>query len=450
MTPGPRADLRLGRLTAVWLPLAATFLLVTGATPVINACINRLPDRNHELDLAAFALFLSCIVVLHSPLFVTREIAIKLGVDRAGARRALRFCLLAAAVISAAQLAIGLTPAGTWVLRVFSSSERVVAGAQDAFRWIWPAPFLIAIRGVYQAHQIRKDDTLFVGLGTAARLLLVALFGLLLAPRVGIPGPVLGSVAVVLGILVETVFSVVRIRHVEPLPETSTQEPLSVLGFALPLMFANLLGVFTSLFYLRVAAQVPEHVQEASLAAYQEARPLAWIFSAGGFALQSLTTAKVRDESDEGPMLRFSLIVGAGLSVALGLVVFVAPLRDWILIDLLGEERGGMVVEFAVPTLMVAVALPLLQAFRFTVRGVLISRGRTRTITVANIVTLTLVAIALAFGIVPPTENGSLNAYLVWIGVLLLELAMLVRFLYRPGDGDLPAPTRAGYESAGG
>ncbi|MHC4957774.1 MAG: hypothetical protein ACYTGN_05310 [Planctomycetota bacterium] len=450
MIPEVRPDLRLGRLTTVWLPLAATFLLVTGATPVINACINRLPERDHELDLAAFALFLSCIVVLHSPLFVTREIAIKLGVDQAGARRAMRFCLLAAGVISAAHLVMGLTPAGTWVLRGFSSSETVVASAQEAFRWVWPAPFLIAIRGVYQAHQIRKDDTLFVGLGTAARLLLVALFGLLLAPRVGIPGPVLGAVAVVLGILVETLFSVFRIRHVEPLPESSTQEPPSVLGFALPLMFANLLGVFTSLFYLRVAGLVPEDLQEASLAAYQEARPLAWIFSAGGFALQSLTTAKVRAPADEAPMLKFSLIVGTGLSATLGLIAFVPPLREWILVDLLGEKRGGQVVAFTVPTLMVAVALPLLQAIRFTVRGVLISRGRTRTITVANVITLTLVAVALAFGLVPPTENGALNAYLLWIGVLLIELAMIVRFLYRPGDGALPAPTRRGYETTGG
>ena len=70
-----RPDLRLGRLLAVWAPLAATFLLVTGSTPVINASINRLPGRVHEVDLAAFALFLAFIVVLHSPLFVTREIA---------------------------------------------------------------------------------------------------------------------------------------------------------------------------------------------------------------------------------------------------------------------------------------------------------------------------------------------------------------------------------------
>ena len=42
-TDVPRPDLRPGRLIAVWVPLALTFLLVTGSTPVVNAAINRLP-----------------------------------------------------------------------------------------------------------------------------------------------------------------------------------------------------------------------------------------------------------------------------------------------------------------------------------------------------------------------------------------------------------------------
>ena len=104
----PREDLKLRRLLIVWAPLAATFLLVTGSTPVINAAINRLPGRAHETDLAAFAVFLSTIIVLHSPLFVSREIAIKLSLDRAGARRAMLFCVSAGAVVSLFEVVLGV------------------------------------------------------------------------------------------------------------------------------------------------------------------------------------------------------------------------------------------------------------------------------------------------------------------------------------------------------
>jgi len=445
-----RRDLKVGRLLAVWAPLAATFLLVTGSTPVINASINRLPGRIHEIDLASFALFLSFIVVLHSPLFVAREIAIKLSVDRAGARRALRFCLAVALVLSVIEIVLGATPLGHRLLRGFSDSDAVVKSAQRAFLFIWPAPFFIAIRGVYQAHQIQKDDTLFVGFGTLIRLIATAILGLLIAPFLGIEGTVLGAICVVMGIIVEAAISFLRARKVARPPETSDIEPPGLMGFALPLMFANLLGVVTSLFYLRVAGMVAPDMQEASLAAWQEVRPLAWFFSAGGFALQSLTTAKVRERADEAPMIKFSLLVGVLMSGGLALFAFIPALREWVLVDLMGEQRGGQVVAFAVPTLMVGTALPLLQSFRFTVRGILISRGQTRTITVTNLIALTLIASALAFDLLPPTKNGALNSYLMWIGVLLIELSMLAYLFFRDnGASDLPAPTRGPHESAG-
>ena len=329
-----RPDLRFRRLLTVWAPLAFTFLLVTGSTPVVNACINRLPDRIHEVDLAAFALFLSVIVVLHSPLFVAREISMKLSVDRAGARRALKFCLGVAVLSSVLEVLIGATQLGRILLGAFTEREDVVAIAQPAFLYIWPAPFAIAVRAVYQAHQIQRDDTLFVGLGTLVRLIVIAIFGFLLAPDLAMSGPVLGAIAIAVGIFIEMVFAVWRGRAVARPPETSTDAPPSLMGFAVPLMFANLLGVLASLFYLRIAALVAKDVQQTSLAAFQEIRPLAWMFTAGGFALQSLTTAKVRVRADEAPMFRFSAIVGGALTVALAIVAFVPPLRSWILVDL--------------------------------------------------------------------------------------------------------------------
>jgi Na+-driven multidrug efflux pump len=447
-----RRDLRLGRLLAVWAPLAATFLLVTGSTPVINASINRLPGRLHEVDLAAFALFLNFIVVLHSPLFVTREIAIKLSVDRAGARRALLFCLAAAGVISLVELLIGATPLGAWLMGAFADRADVVDGAHRAFLYIWPAPFMIAVRGVYQAHQIQRDDTLFVSLGTAVRVMLTALFGLWLAPHLGISGPVLGAAGITLGIAVETIFSVVRAQRVARPPEFSTATPFGLAGFALPLMFANLLGVLTSLFYLRVAALVPSDLQESSLAAYQEVRPLAWLFTAGGFAIQSLTTAKVRGPEDERPMVRFSAVVGSALSLLFALCVFVPPVRRWILIDLMGEQAGGTVYAFAVPTLMLAVLLPIFQSLRFGLRGILISRGQTRVITLTNILSLALLASAVSFRLLASDRNGALNAYVLWTGVMIVELTILLRLILvsKKDGGTLPPPARAPEEAAGG
>ena len=425
-----REDLRLRRLLPIWAPLAVTFLLVTGSTPIVNASINRLPGRDHPADLAAFALFLACTIVIHSPLFVTREIAIKLSVDRAGSRRALRFCLAAGALVALFELVLGLTPAGAWILRAFTERESIVAGAHRAFLVIWPVPLLIAVRGVYQAHQIRVDDTLFVGLGTVVRLVFTAVLGLALAPHLNVNGPMLGALCVLMGVATETVFAVLRARAKARPPERSDDETFHPLRFGLPLMLANLLGVGAALFYLRIAGLVPDGTQDDSLAAFQEVKSLHWLFGAGAFAFQSLATAKVRTRADIGPMMRFSVLVSGALTLLFAIAVF-TPLREWILVDLMNEQAGGEVVRLAVPALLVAVTMPFLNGVRFGLRGVLISRGHTRAITAANVTTLLLLTAAIRLRLLPFPNNGALNAYCLWLAVLLVEVAILARLVRR-------------------
>ncbi len=419
-----RPALSLSRLAVVWAPLALTFLLVTGSTPIINAAINRLPARDHAADLAAFAVLLACTIVIHSPLFVSREIAIKMSIHRAGSRRALRFCLATAAVVACVELLMGATPLGALVLGGFTDRETVIAAAQPAFLIMWPVPLFIAVRGVYQAHQIRRDDTLWVGLGTLVRLGLTGAFGFAIAPRAGFSGPVLGAVCVLVGVATETVFAIVRARAVARPPEHGDAEVPSPLRFGLPLMFANALGVAASLFYVRLAGEVVAAHQKTSLAAFQEVKSLHWLLGAGGFALQSLTTAKMTKPADRRPLIRFAIVAGCGLSMVLALIAL-TPIRDWVLVDLMNEAKDGDVYRFARIGLALAVPMPLYTAIRFTLRGILISQARTKVITAANLLGLGLLSLVMGLRLFVSDENGALNAYVVWNVAVLLELVLL-------------------------
>jgi Na+-driven multidrug efflux pump len=189
----------------------------------------------------------------------------------------------------------------------------------------------------------------------------------------------------------------------------------AVTRFALPLMFANLLGVATQYFYLRIAGNVPESVQEASLAAFQEVMSIHLLIGAGALALQPITTAKAHADEDVPPLLRFAVGSGVALSALCALLAFVAPLRDWVLIDLLKERAGGEVVKLATPALAVAAAHPLLSGIRFFLRGVLIARGHTRAITLSNLGILAFLACAPLLGLLPFPGNGALNAYCIWV-----------------------------------
>lgn len=440
-------SLRFRRLVAIWIPLALTFFLLSGGTPVINASINRLPGERAEVDLAAFAVLLGVALFLHSPLLVTREIAIRLSVDRAGARAALRFCAAAGAVVAALELLLGLTPLGRLALLPFADREEVIAEAHRGIALLSPMPVLIAVRGVFHARQIREDDTKGVAIGTGVRLLATGLLGLLLGPHLGLSGARLGALCMSFGIALETASVLFQARSRAPLPDHSPRGRPKAASFALPLMLANVLGVGASVFYLRIAAAVPVAHQAASIAAFHQTRSLQWLFASGALALQSLTTAKAEGPGEARAMIRFSCAVGLAMSGCFALSILPGA-RTFILVDLLGEKADGAVAAYATPALALSSVMPFLNALRFSMRGVLIARGSTGTISVANVLALLLLEAAIRLDLTPSRENGAWNVQLWWIATLLFEIALMALLGRRRRPG--PAPLRSPREATGG
>ena len=186
------------------------------------------------------------------------------------------------------------------MLELFTDRQEIIERAHRALPVLCPMPLLIAVRGVYQAHQIRIDDTLFVGLGSLARLVSTGFIGLLLGPELGWPGATLGAFCMVTGAALEMVFAIWRARTKARPPAQAPEDArrLHPLRFALPLMLANFLGVTSSVFYLKLTGAVAELEQKSSFAALQEVRSLQWLVVSGAMAVQSLTTAKVRTRED--------------------------------------------------------------------------------------------------------------------------------------------------------
>jgi Na+-driven multidrug efflux pump len=217
-------------------------------------------------------------------------------------------------------------------------------------------------------------------------------------------------------------------------------------------MFANLLGVSTQYFYLRIAGTVPADLRDASIAAFQEVMSLHLLIGSGALALQPITTAKARGDADVPALRRFAVLSSVFLSALCALLAFVAPLREWVLVDLLKERRGGAVVALATPALAVAAVHPILSGIRFFLRGILISRGHTRAITLSNVAILAFLACAPLLGLLPFPGNGALNAYCVWVVALGLEIAILAYAVraQREGAAPLPPPVRSPREASAG
>lgn len=448
-----REDLRLRRLLALWAPLALTFLLLSGGTPVVNKSINRLEGVDNVRELAGYSLLLGFAVFAHSPLLVTREIAIKLSVDAAGMRLSMWICGIAGASVAALELLLGFTPLGAFVLGRFTDDRALIESAHRALPLLAPMPLLVAIRGVYQAQEIRAENTLLVGLGTLCRLAVTALLGVGFGNALELPGPSLGAFLMSVGITVETLVGVLGTRYRmrrRPAPAPGVRHPKPV-RFALALMLANALGVAALVFHLRIAGEAVAAWQAPSLAAHQEVRSAAWFLTAGAIALQSMTTAKAGTPEGARAMLRFACGVGLALT-ALFALLSVPAVRELVFVRWLDERSDGPVVELLAPALAVGALLPLLQAVRFALRGILLARGATKAITMTTVLTLFLLSLAFGFELYPAPRNGALNTAIWWAGTLVVECAVLARYALfpRPVPEGLPAPVRSPRESTAG
>jgi hypothetical protein len=152
-----------------WLPLAASWLLMTCEGPIVQALISRSADS--AIHLAAFGITLSLQIAIESPVIMLLATSTRLATHRQ-AYRALRGFVLSlnliltvvAAIISFTPVYDGLVP---WLMGI---PAPIAAAARPAMRIMtfWTAA--IGWRRFLQGVLIRSGDTRSVGWGTAVRL----------------------------------------------------------------------------------------------------------------------------------------------------------------------------------------------------------------------------------------------------------------------------------------
>ena len=79
----------MGRFLHLYFPLALTFLLMSGSSPIVNKGIGHLPDET--IGFAALANAFGICIFLYSPVFCVRDVAQKFIRGRTSYRRTLIF-----------------------------------------------------------------------------------------------------------------------------------------------------------------------------------------------------------------------------------------------------------------------------------------------------------------------------------------------------------------------
>jgi hypothetical protein len=421
-------DLTVRHMLSLWLPLAASIVMMVLEPSIINIGLGRTSDA--ELALAAYGVAFSLALLVEAPILMLLDASVARSTDTEAFRLMRRFTLGLGLLVTVIGLAVSLTPLyGLVVETLMNIPADVAARARPTLQVLsfWSLP--IAWRRAHQGVLIRTERTGIITVATGVRLVSLAagLFaGLLFLPD---RGALVAGLAMVFSVSVEALLITLATRPVlradfyqaKPSGEGGGQTMRDLWRFYRPLAVTTILRQTTRpLINTGIAAA---QMARASLAAW----PVAWGFSiliAGpAWSLQQLTTALAGDEDAYRRVRDFSLVLSAGFSLVLGLVAF-TPLYGAVMSGV--YNLSPMLQALARPAVQLMVAYPLLMGAQSVLRGVLIRGGCTATVRVAMTLNVLVLVATVAGGVFFTSITGVLLAAIAVQAGTLAELGWLL------------------------
>lgn len=431
--------IRLSRVLAFWLPLAATWAMMAVEGPFLSAVVARL--GNPVVNLAAFGLAFNLAWLAESPIIMLLSASIAVSRDRPSYLALRRFVNLLNAGVTL--LLILLVLPGVFRLlagRVLGLPPEVAVLAHRATVLLLPWPAAIGLRRFLQGVLVRNGQTRRVAQGTLVRLACMALAAALLALATRLPGALIGSLALSAGVVGEAGAAWFMARKaVQALAPGNAQEPppsqRDLLRFYLPLALTSILAMVSRPLLLLFMGRAADPV--ACMAAWPVLMAFNFFFRGGGVAFQEVSVALLGKGPGTAAAVRRAAILLAGTATGV-LALFVAPplARAWFQ-GIMGLGHGLM--PFVLLPNAVLLLYPALEYLLSYQRSEWILARRTRVIseaTVLEIAGLLLVMPALALG-------------LGWRGTLAAAAALLAGRLASCGYLALRARgNRPGFQGA--
>jgi progressive ankylosis protein len=424
----PKAGPTLRQMLALWMPLAASTVMMVLEPSIINAGLGRTADP--ELALAAYGVAFSLALLVEAPILMLLDASVARSTSREAFVLIRRFTLALGLLVTAVGLIVSLTPLyGLIVVRLMNIPADVAARAQPtlAILSFWPLP--IAWRRAHQGVLIRAGRTAVISGATMVRLsvLTAALFGgLLLLPQ---RGAVVAGVAMDISVVAEATVVTWALRPIlradlfRASASADDQPPLTLRAlrqFYRPLLMTTIFGQSTRpLLSAGIAAAA---LPRASLAAWPVAWGLNILITGPAWSLQQFTTALASNEAAYRRVRRFSMSLSLLLTLLSALIAFTS---------LYGLVMGGVynlspeLQDLARPATQLLVIYPLMAGSQALMRGALIRSGCTGAVRSAMTVDVAIVSATLLLGVTAFSPAGCILAAAAVLAGLAAELAWL-------------------------
>ena len=396
MTSENISNLSYKKIFIFWLPLAATWLMMSVEGPFLSAIIARLAEP--KFNLAAYGIAFAFALVIESPIIMLLSAATELVNDFHSFIKLRNFTYAMNGILTAVYLLFIIPPVFYFITeKIIGLPEEVSHLTHIASIILVPWPGALGYRRFYQGILIKYNYTKRVSYGTVIRLISMALTATVLYTFFELPGVVVGASALSVAVVSESIASrFMTVAVVKEIKESKfiSDDRLSYTGiikFYYPLALTSVmaLGVHPIVTFFLGQSRMPLE----SLAVMPVVNSLVFIFRSIGLSYQEVGIALIGKRAEGYKLLRNFAFMG-GLSAATVLIIIaVTPLSYIWLYDVSGLSIE--LTNFATLPIIIMAVMPALTFLISFQRAVLVHERNTKQITYDTIIEVSGIVITL-------------------------------------------------------
>ncbi len=397
-----KRELTQKTILTFWIPLAATWLMMSIEGPYLSALIARLAEP--KFNLAAYGIAFSLALIIEAPVIMMMSASTALVKDNQSFKQLKKFNYILSASLTAAMVILILPPIFYFVTENLIGLPREVSYLTHlAVMILIPWPGAIGYRRFYQGILIRNNLTRLVAYGTIIRLISMTITAFILYKFTDVPGVVVGASALSAAVICEAVASKMMVKNflVKLRAQVNeTQNELTIKGiikFYYPLALTSLLTLGIQPFVTFFIGQ--SRMPLESFAVMPVVTSFVFIFRGLGLSFQEVVVALIGDNMDGFNQLkRFAIKLAMFVAGTLMLIAF-TPLAEIWFRDVSGLSES--LTEFAKLPLMIMSFFPAFTVLISFQRAVLVKANETKQITYGTAIEfvgiIVVVAICIKF-----------------------------------------------------
>jgi len=368
--------------------------------PLVSAVMARLHDPVTSLAAYGGVVF-PLSLLIEAPIIMMLSASTALARDWRSYVLLRRFALATAAGLTSFHALLAFTPLfGVVVGELMHVPPEIHGAARQGLQIMLPWTLSIAYRRLQQGVMIRFGRARAVGVGTAVRLGANAAVLAIGSQFPGLPGIVVGTLAVATGVMSEALYAglaarPIRRRDLRLAPQGG--EPLTLgafLDFYLPLAATPVLMLFAMPLCSAAMGRMPLTVE--SLAAWPVLSGFVFTLRSAGFALNEVVVALLERPGAVPALRRFTLLL-AGVLTSIVVVTAGTGLGDVWFSRV--SALPSALVALAGVGLWIATPMPALSVLQSLYQGTAVHSRRTRAVTESVAVLLAVTVLALAIGV---------------------------------------------------